>query len=284
MGPTNEPPSGAVDDPGELLTPPTPANRESRTALKNWATVMGHLMVQHLDYDTKAGRASLFFMLAEPLILIGLFYLIRGVARGMVSQYGDSLFLFLASGILPFYLFLRTSTLTRRSQLQPGRRLPRINSMDLFIAITATNALIWLVVIGFLFVGMWMYGIKQAIPVSIGDCGIALFLLVIAGGGLALIHSAIARYFPAWLAIIRYSTRGLLFFSGVIHIADFYPPYLRTWLVWNPILHGVDWFRLGVYGRYPTLVLDEFYLVKTAVILLFIGIVADRATLRHGGR
>jgi capsular polysaccharide transport system permease protein len=108
--------------------------------------------------------------------------------------------------------------------------------------------------------------------------------LTLLGAGLGLINLVIARFAPAWPMIIRIAMRGMLLLSGVIHIPDFFSPGVRAWLAWNPILHGIDWFRLGIYGRYPILLLDQFYLMKCAVILLFIGLVADRATLRYRTR
>jgi capsular polysaccharide transport system permease protein len=156
--------------------------------------------------------------------------------------------------------------------------------MDFFVADVCANTLIWLLAILIVFTGMLLYGIRQAWPVQIEDCAIALFLLVVMGSGFGLLNGSIARYFPFWLTLISYSTRGLVFFSGVFHLVDFYSIGLRNWLIWNPILHGVDWFRLGVYGRFPTMVLDQDYLIKCALIFLVIGMVADRATLRAGAR
>jgi capsular polysaccharide transport system permease protein len=241
-------------------------------------------MVQHFDQRTRAGKLSTIIMIAEPLILLVMFYWVRVVIRGLLVPYGESVLLFLASGLLPFYVFLRGSIQVRSTQLNPRRKLPRVSSMDLFIASSAVNALIWIVVIGTVLFCMWLYGIKQAKPASIADCAIALSLLVLAAAGLGLINTAIGRFLPIWLLIFSYSTRGLLFVSGVLHMPDFYMPTIRWWFAWNPILHGVEWFRLGLYGRYPSLLLDQFYLVKCAVILLFIGIVVDRVTLRYAGR
>ena len=53
--------------------------------------------------------------------------------------------------------------------------------MDTFMAATAMNALIWLLAIVIVFAGMWAYGLEHAIPESIPDCGMALFLLIMAG-------------------------------------------------------------------------------------------------------
>lgn len=268
---------------GQAVSPDMSAVQEFTVALTNWKSTVGYLMAQYLGQRARAGKLSTLFMLAEPLILILVLYLIRAVFRGALADYGTSTLLFYVTGLFPYFFFVRTSTLSRGA-MNPRQPLPRIRSMDVFMAQVGANTLIWLVVLLGLHLGMWIYGIEQARPESVSTCATALFLLLMVAVGIGLLNSAIARFFPFWVTMYGILTRGLLFFSGVLHIADFYPLWLREWLVWNPILHGITWFRLGVYGRYPDYVLDEFYLVKCAIVLLFLGFVADRASLRYGGR
>lgn len=258
--------------------------REFMTAVRNWATVLGFLMAQQLGQRARGGKLSTLFMLAEPLLFIAMIYIIRGVVRELDVRYGTSLLLFLVSGFIPYFMFVRTSARGRAAQLRTRPQLPRINALDNFIAATIVTAMIWIVALVAMFFGMWLYGIEQARPASIAQCGTALALLVLLAVGVAQINAAIARFFPAWLLIYSVATRGMVFFSGVLHVADFYPLRVREWVVWNPLVHAIDLFRLGVYGRYPVLTMDEMYLVKCVVILLFIGFVAERATLRYSGK
>lgn len=48
-------------------------------------------------------------------------------------------------------------------------------------------------------------------------------------------------------------------------------------------MHGVEWFRLGLYRQYPTFLLARFYLAYFPLIVLFIGIVFERAVIRSEG-
>jgi len=261
----------------------TSAAREFTTAFSNWKTTIAFLMVQYLSHRGRAGRLATLYALAEPLLLLGGVYLVRGVFRGAFAEYGTSTLLFFATGLFPYFMFVRTSSLSRAVS-NPRQPLPRIRSMDVFVAQMAANALIWLLVITLLHLGMWAYGIEQARPASVSTCAYALALLLVFGAGVGLLNSAISRYFPFWFTAYGIMTRGLLFFSGVLHVADLYPVAFREWLAWNPILQGIILFRIGVYGRYPSYIFDEYYLLKCAVVLLFIGVVADRASLRYGGR
>jgi capsular polysaccharide transport system permease protein len=111
----------------------------------------------------------------------------------------------------------------------------------------------------------------------------SLGLLLLLGMGLGLINNSISRYFPFWISLSGLTTRGMLFLSGVMQIAALYPPTLRQVISWNPVLHAIELFRIGLYGNYPTII-DLPYLLKSTVVLLCIGVVADRATLRRGGQ
>jgi capsular polysaccharide transport system permease protein len=212
-----------------------------------------------------------------------MFYLIRGVLKGGLNGFGTSYFLFLSSGLFPFYLFLRISIRGRRGGSKSNRSA-RVTWFDEFVAGAAVLMVLWSVITGILFVGMWVYGIEQARPASMADCLSALFFLAALGAGLSLIYSSIGRFFPVFLTIISLSSRGLLFLSGVIHLPAMLTPGVRSWLAWNPVLHGVEWFRVGVYGHYPALLLDRFYLMQCTIIVLFIGFVMERATLQYGGK
>lgn len=259
------------------------AIREFATALSNWRRTIAFLMLQYVGAKSIAGPFSVFLVMVEPVIYIVTLYVIRVVFRGMVQGYGTSMLLWLSSGIFAYFFFVNSSNLSRSMRaVQP---LPRIRPMDVLIAQVTANALIWLVtIVGFMF-GMWIYGIDQARPDSLTTCIEALFFLLILGIGVGLVNSSICRFFPFWMMIYRIFTSGMLFFAGVIKIPDMYDLWLRNILVWNPILQGVALFHLGVYGNiFPHTVLDTGYLVKCAVIALFVGLIADRATLRYAGR
>lgn len=159
-------------------------------------------------------------------------------------------------------------------------RLPGLSALDVYIASILINALIWIVMIVAIFFGMWLWGIDQARPDSIVTCAQPIVLLMLFGMGVGMINNVITRYFTPWSSIYAVVTRGLVFLSGVFLIVDLQPLRWRVWSIANPLSHGVEWFRLGVYGRYPHNSLDMSYLIEWMLIALFIGVVLDRAALR----
>jgi capsular polysaccharide transport system permease protein len=134
-----------------------------------------------------------------------------------------------------------------------------------------------------IFLGMWFYGIDDARPHSIVTCAVPVGLFIVLGFGIGMINNVICRFFPMWAMLYQILTRGLVFLSGVILIVDLSPLWLRKWIIANPLSHGIEWFRLGVYGNYPHNSLDRAYLVEWAIVALFLGFVLDRATMRKDG-
>lgn len=249
-------------------------------AASNWRRMLWLAINHQADQATRGGKLAIIIAFMEPLTLILAFYLVRGIYRNQQAQFGTSLFLFLATGVMPFYLFLRISTRARTSKLAANTRLPGLTGLDMYIAVVFFNALIWIGMTVAVIFSIWLYGIPQARPSSIVDCALPIILFVMLAAGVGMINNVIMRFFPLWGWIYPALTRGLIFLSGVVVIVDFFPLWLRKWCVLNPLVHGIEWFRLGVYGRYPHNSLDPAYLVQWAFIALFLGLVLDRATIR----
>ncbi|WP_422029433.1 ABC transporter permease [Reyranella sp.] len=249
-------------------------------AVSSWWRLVWLSMGLQLHRYGRGSRLGFILSVLEPLAVITAMYVIRGLFRGKEAVYGTSLFLFIASGVLPYFLFLRLSTRTRGTETGPRSRLPGLSALDVYIATILVNALIWIFMIVAIFLGMWLYGIDQARPYSIATCAQPIVLLILFGMGVGMINNVITRYITAWNSIFAVLTRGLIFLSGVFFIVDIQPIRWRAWSILNPLSHGVEWFRLGVYGRYPHNSLDISYFVEWVLIALFIGLVVDRAALR----
>lgn len=256
------------------------AARTSWMAFSNWLLLIWAALPQLLSRQTRGSRLIFLATLAEPLILVGVLYAIRGLMKQNTPNYGTSLFLFYASGFMPFYLFIRISSRLRSTDFNLNSLLPRATALDAYIAAAILDALLNITTTILVFYGMWLYGIDEARPASIVDCTLPMLLLIVLGVGVGMINNVITRFAKIWAMIYRIMTRGLLFLSGVIIIVDLTPIWLRDIVVLNPLAHGVDWFRVGVYGDYPHNFLDKSYLCEWALIALFIGFVVDRAALR----
>jgi len=69
----------------------------------------------------------------------------------------------------------------------------------------------------------------------------------------------------------------LLHNTGIFYVPGMMPDWARDTLIWNPLLHAVDWFRAGFYAAYQPHWLDRSYLVVLAICLLLAGLALERA-------
>ncbi len=251
------------------------------TAFGNWRSVIGLLMTQEIDYRFRGTRFATLIALTEPFLVVAITIAMRTLFRGKFPAYGTSDALFYSTGILGFYVFLRLSIRARVARYGTGERLPNVSATDFIIAAVIVEAAVTLAMTTVWFIGLWLYGVEQAWPNDIVECIVALSLLITLGVGVGLTSSAVARRFVYWRMIAnRLTGRTLLFVSGVFFVVDFLPVFVRNIIVWNPVVHGITWFRLGMYGQYPAYTLDRDYLIGWALGSLFLGVVLHRVTLR----
>ncbi len=248
-------------------------------AIGDWASIIAFLMVQEFDRRFSTSRFGGVLALAEPILLIAAITIFRAQFKGILPTFGTSTVLFVSSGVFPFYVFLRLSVRSRDIRYDAAHRLPRISSTDtVFASIGAEAALIFTALAGW-FAAMWVYGLSAA-PEDPRACLLALGLFAVGGIGIGLVNAAISRRFPLWTYIYAIPGRALLVLSGAYYIVDLLPPFFRNVVVWNPLAHGIEWFRLGLYGNYPVITMDLEYFGMAMAVALLLGIAAHRATIR----
>jgi capsular polysaccharide transport system permease protein len=64
----------------------------------------------------------------------------------------------------------------------------------------------------------------------------------------------------------------------VQRVVEYVPEMYRQYMVWNPMMHAVEWFRSGFYHLYPTYSLDIHYLVSWSGTTLLLGLAFERVT------
>lgn len=249
-------------------------------ALLNWRDTVWVAMCQTMINLSRRNRLGLLWALAEPLIAISLMYAVRSMLRARAPIYGESTFLFYATGFLPYYMFLRLSTRVAGG-VGPGKNLPGLSSLDLYIANILVNSVMWITMMVAIFLGIWWGGGIDVVGfIDVSVCAVPILLLMTLAMGIGMLNGAISRYVPFWMIFYGLATRGLVFLSGVMQIVDLQPLSIRQYSIFNPLSHAIEWFRLGIWERYPHNSLDESYLITWVVVCLFLGMVVDRASLR----
>lgn len=254
---------------------------QSLMALGDWRATVGAAMTNEVGGRFKSNRMGLILAFAEPFILLAVLMILRVFFTERLAVYGESAMVFLSSGILPYFLYIRLSGRGRNTRYGAGQRLPRVSSTELVVASVAADTAIYLTSMMIWFAALAFFDSSDAVPVSPLTCIVSLFFLACFGIGVGLVSSAIAQRVPFWNYFFGFANRFLIFISGVFFIADYMALYRREWLELNPLAQGIIWFRVGLYGpTYPHMLLDTGYMMLCSCVALFLGIVAHRATLR----
>lgn len=255
--------------------------RRSGLALGSWASMLGFLILQEFSARFRTFRAGAVLAMLEPILWIAAIVFIRGYLRRMEPHFGTSTTLFISSGILPYYVFVRLSVRSRVVRYDAAHRFPHVTSTETWLASVVSEASLIFTALVVWFTILWMFGVPGAVPVKPEQCVIALLLFAMLGIGMGLINAAIIRRFPMWQMIYAVPSRGLVFMSGAYYVVDLMPLRMRDVIVWNPLAHAIEWYRIGQYGdQYPHITLDRLYCITFAMVLLLIGVACHRLTIR----
>jgi capsular polysaccharide transport system permease protein len=215
--------------------------------------------------------------LLEPLIfIVGFYYLREFMMSG--TPFGTSLLLFLATGVTPYWLFLSISSGVRGSakDIRSLRNFPLVTPLDLISSRCVFELLAAVPIYGTLFWGMWLYGITEAMPSSVDKVFSSIAVIFIFGFGFGMINAGITTFIPQWMVIFKITGRLLIITSGVHSVPEYLPEYFRKYVVWNPLMHAVEWFRSGFYMLYPTYSMDLAYLLTWTSGAFVLGLAFER--------
>jgi capsular polysaccharide transport system permease protein len=128
--------------------------------------------------------------------------------------------------------------------------------------------------------GMILLGLSRP-PHDLLETASGLLSLTLLGAGIGFINAVLQPLFATWDRMFQILTRPLYFLSGIFFVADMLPPSVRDLLAWNPVLHGVEWFRSGYFTDYSSHMLDREYILGIAFGCLFVGLAMERALRRR---
>lgn len=221
-------------------------------------------------FGNRVGWAWLIFEPAFLIVLMGFCY---SFFRP-VGSYGTDIGLWLAVGMIIYFLFRRTAVQT----------LHAVDCNKAFFAFRQVRPIDAAIVRGSLeFFALFLIAIAIFIPFAffkqtvipkdpLGILGAAIGVWLV-GLGYGMITAVIQRLIPESGHIIQLLMMPLYFISGVIFPIENIPPQYYKYLFWNPMLHGVEFARYSFFQFYylpPGLSLHYVYVC--AVVLWLIGL------------
>lgn len=223
-------------------------------------------------------RLGYAWVIGEPLVVLlaitSLVTIIREYNHQIMPE-GISIFMFLISGIMPYFMF---RSIVNQLMHGIGANLALfaykpVRPIHVFIARTLLELGIYLVIfLLVLFVAGWFFEIK-VLPNSFLDVVFCVFLIVSYGFALGLIFAIIWHFFEQLRTLLSYFSIIFYWISGVIFPTWLIPAPLLEILYFNPLLHVFELLRHNFFETYP--LQDDysyFYAIFCLMILLFFGL------------
>jgi capsular polysaccharide transport system permease protein len=220
-----------------------------------------------------ARRAALAWMLIEPSAYIGFTVLLFLALRTRVIG-GIDVALWLASGLLAYFLFRRTAT-QGAAAIGANRALftyRQVLPVDTIVTRCLLEAVLMLFVSAVLVIALLLIGVH--FPLDEPMLLIAsVFGLWLTGVGWGLSVSVANELVPEVGNVLGMLMMPLMLISGAVFPLAAVPAHWRDYLMLNPVAHGVEGVRAGLSGIYhhaPEL--SMAYLFGSALVLVFLGL------------
>ena len=196
--------------------------------------------------------------------------------------YGSSPLLYASTCVMPFIAWNYISRFTMMGMLQNRSFLayPVIKPLDVMFARLALETIsTFIVTIGLISVNA-LYQV-DIVPYDMKDAVFGMLSAILLGYGFGILNSVIVLMFPLW--IIGYIGILITFWltSGMVINPETLPSELGYWISWNPLMHCVEWIRLGYYNDFPAHLLNKTYVLCVGSGSLALGLLMERYLKRY---
>ena len=245
--------------------------------LKVQARVIGALILR--DMRTRFGRkiTGWTIMVMWPLSHL-LFLMIAYLIAHRVAPIGTNVTVFIGTGVLPYILCLYPARMIMLClvQNQPLLLFPPVTAVDVIIARSILEIINAFWVVAVFCLGLFVLDI-DFLPMRYGDAILAILATIYLGFSIGFISAILYKLLRAWIVIQIVLLILAYIVSGAVIPVSSLPEQARHWLWFNPLVHSVEWLRSSYYDAYGESILDRSYLIGYATMLLFCGLVTERA-------
>jgi capsular polysaccharide transport system permease protein len=251
------------------------------SALSTQLDTIGALVLRETHVRFGRTRLGYLWLLIEPIAHI----IVLTVIYFMLNRrapLGGSMPLFLLTGLLPYFLWnkvarrLSTTFTSDRALLH----LPVITGFDLLVARSFLEGVTWLLVASALISILVVTGHGHW-PTHVTSLAGVVAVTFMLSFGIGTINAVLGKMFSSWQNIFDIAIRPLYICSGIFYLVDQLPAAIKSILIWNPIVHAIEWFRYSFYPTYSSATMDQAYLIKFSVIVFSLALLVERLALRR---
>ncbi|WP_428033899.1 ABC transporter permease [Amphritea sp.] len=222
-----------------------------RTSWQVTKAVWYALFMREALSRTTGDRFAWFWMLVEPIAMIVVMLSLRGMIAGGRHIAGAEFIPWMLVGLMGFYLF-RENLQCSLGAMQGYKGLfayRQVKSTDpVFVRCFLEGMLKTFILVLFIFAGVLLdIDLIADDPLFALFCWFSLWCL---GVGAALTFSAVSELVPEAGKIVRITSMPLLILSGVIFPLNYLPFWVQEYLLWNPIVHGLELLRMAFFENY----------------------------------
>ncbi len=252
-----------------------------RSAARRQRRVLFALMLRDIRTRFFGSGLGYLFAIAWPLSHILIVVAILSFA-GRSAPYGDSIPLFIGTGVLPFMTFSYLSRFMMISMFmaRPLLAFPEVKLIDVLIASALLETLAACFVIAVIMIFGWCFGI-DVMPKDIVQACYALGAALLLGLGFGLLNGVIALAMPFWMTVYSLAIVAFWMASGIFFVPDALPEALRNALAYSPVVQIVEWMRSAYFEGYGGLILDRDYTIGVGISAVFLGLLLERVTRGH---
>ncbi|RRQ23807.1 ABC transporter permease [Guyparkeria sp. SCN-R1] len=238
-------------------------------------SVWSALFVREFLARLMADRLAWFWMIVEPIAFVAIMIAVRVVVLGHDAQIAGAEFVpWMITGLLGFFLFRENmqrpiGAIEANQGLFAYRQVKPVDTVLVRCYLEGmTRSVIFLL---FIAVGaLIQLDLLPDRPVMAMAGWMSLWALGI-GAGLTL--SALSALVPEISKLVRIVSLPLLILSNVIAPLHLLPHDLLVYLMYNPIVHGIEYMRVGFFPYYEPLPgTDITYLWYWALGLIALGL------------
>lgn len=251
-----------------------PVNHRSVfSALSFRVRIIRTLILRELKIQLRVSRLGFLLVLAEPMMQYAIMFTIFSFV-GHRPAFGTSLGLFLATGLIPYFIFMHLASRTMGAvrSSKAFARVPTVTALDQAIA-RAVLEYLTLIFFALVLISVLVFLGLAPVPARPSELIAAVMAVGLAAFGVGLVNGVLSHMYRAYALAWAIVSRSMLFISGVFYVPASLPPMARDIVLWNPILHGLEWFRSGIFLSYSTTHLAKDYLLVWGVGSLTLGLV-----------
>lgn len=217
-------------------------------------------------------RLGYIWAILEPGLIIFLKTVLFTTIFGRVIA-GMSYGLFLANGILPFFMIMRSATRALGAvDANKGLFIYRaVRPIDTVIARSLLEASLYFNLYLLFMFFLWWWGE----PISFAYIPMILltwFTLFVFGLGVSFIFLVLGSFSKELSKFVGSFNMVFYLLSGIMYSINALPQEYQQYLLWNPIVHGVEIIRHCVHPAYPDDQVSYWYLLRCTIIALFLGL------------